>query len=781
MASMNLESNYWLNLAVRQIVQKYPEGDLVVSSGISPSASYHIGHFRETLTADALAWGLRQAGRKVIHKHVVDNFDPLRRRYDFLPEEYEQYVGWPICLLPDPFEKCIDEHKTYAEHFYREFEKYAVAMGVGGEKEEKAGNFVAIRSYEQLYASGKMAPQIEKVVDKSDLIRQIFKEVSNRDLREGWLPLQLLGPNKSFNELKFKSIDVAAKIIVGVDESEHEHSLDYTRGEVKLNWRLDWPARWQILGVQVEPFGVQEHGAAGSSYDTGVAFSEKVFGYPAPMPAAPYGNIHLLGDNTKMSSSKGNLITPEQALQIMPAEILRYFIVRSKPERTLYFDSGVGLFNLIDEFSQIQEALSKDLTHEFADAYYFATANTTAEKVISSVPFNHLVTAYQTARGDLSQVVDILARTGWKPADKAEEEVLGREIVFVSSWLERYAPDSIKFQIQPSLPKVQLSDTQRAFLGLLAAALDKEVIADGQKMHNEIYTASEGAKIKPAEAFEALYLVILNKKAGPKAGWFLASLEHEWLVKRLREATEQTSVQSEAEPVQDLVAQLDQGRQFKVESDLLKAFPNTAIGYCVADIEVEGRSDYDFEGLKLALEMAGVTLDNIANQPEIKAWREAYKIFGVKPSDYRSSVEALVRRVLADKPWHVNSIVDTYNAVSVKYVVAMGAMDLDEAHGDINLRFGKDGELANLMGVEEPVVVSSRQPVYADDEQIITWLWNYRDAAATAVTAKTKKAVFFIDSVRGREAVETALKELVRELEQKHRANVLTQGILSAS
>ena len=116
---MKPQSNYWLDVAVRDILDKYPSGEIVVSSGISPSASYHIGHFREIMTADALTWGLKQAGRVARHIHVVDNFDPLRKRYHFLPESFEQYVGWPISLVPDPIDACRDEHKTYAEHFYR--------------------------------------------------------------------------------------------------------------------------------------------------------------------------------------------------------------------------------------------------------------------------------------------------------------------------------------------------------------------------------------------------------------------------------------------------------------------------------------------------------------------------------------------------------------------------------------------------------------------------------------------------------------------------------------
>jgi lysyl-tRNA synthetase class 1 len=520
-------SNYWLDLAVREILATYPKGEIIVSSGISPSASYHIGHFREIMTADALTWGIKQAGREAKHIHVVDNFDPLRDKPNpAWPKawDYKQYVGWPVCLVPDPFDDCRAQHKTYAEHFYQEFEAYARQMGVIPDK--------VVRSYEDLYASGKMASNIEQSVAKVDTVKSIFLEVANRELPDDWQALQLLGPNKSFTELTFKAIDTESKTIIGLDGDGAEVKLDYAKGEVKLNWRLDWPARWQVLGVQVEPFSAQEHGAAGSSYDTGVRFSREIFGYEPPIPGVRYGNIHLLSETKKMSSSKGNLITPAQALEIMPPEVLRYFVVRSRPERTLYWDSGQGLFNLINEFATTKEIVEDGGVAEFADAYKYAVASGQS-KTISSVPFDHLVQVYQAAQGDDERALEMIARTGFEAyASKQRSEILS-ELDFVANWLKDYAPESVKFEVQQRLPKVELSEAQTTFLSNLAGRIESREL-DGQAMHEAIYAAKDEAGLAPGEAFKALYRVILNKDHGPKAGWFLASLDLAWLTKRLR-------------------------------------------------------------------------------------------------------------------------------------------------------------------------------------------------------------------------------------------------------
>jgi len=46
---------------------------------------------------------------------------------------------------------------------------------------------------------------------------------------------------------------------------------------------VDWPARWPIFNVTVEPFG-KDHATAGGSYDTGKRISEEIYDYPAPFP-----------------------------------------------------------------------------------------------------------------------------------------------------------------------------------------------------------------------------------------------------------------------------------------------------------------------------------------------------------------------------------------------------------------------------------------------------------------------------------------------------------------
>jgi lysyl-tRNA synthetase class 1 len=115
-----------------------------------------------------------------------------------------------------------------------------------------------------------------------------------------------------------------------------------------------------------------------------------------------------------------------------------------------------------------------------------------------------------------------------------EWPVIERELGFVKNWLAKFAPQNVKFAVQEQLPAVELSEEQQAFLAKLADTVEAEDDLNGQGMHDAIYAAAEVAGMKGGAAFRTLYRVLLGQDSGPKAGWFLASLDRDFLLKRLR-------------------------------------------------------------------------------------------------------------------------------------------------------------------------------------------------------------------------------------------------------
>ncbi len=512
MSGMTEQNNRdWLDQLAEQVTERYPQGEIVVSSGHSPSGTYHVGTLREIMTANAITWALKKAGRDAKHIDFIDDFDAFRKVPKFVPEEWAKYVGQPVSVVPDPF-GC---HGNYSEHFVTQLHEGLMALGAMPD-ETVYGH--------DTYPSGVLADQIVAALDKLDEARQILTEVGGRQLDEHWSPVQILDENNNLRTRKFAGWDSAKREVTWRGNQGESGVVAAGSGLVKLDWRLDWPARWAKWGVRVEPFG-RDHATKGGSYDTGKVLVERIFGGTAPYPV-PYEFINSIGETKKMSKSVGNVLTPQDALEVMPPEILRYFVISARPGRTLNFDSGLGLYTLIDGFSRADASAP-------TTAMEYARAGSKAG-MIARVPFNHLVAVFQAARERPEEVRAILERTGYADAVRDEWPVVERELGFVKNWLEKYAPDSVKFRVQDKLPEAELTAEARTFLAKLAATMEAEKDLNGQGMHDAIYAASEVAGIKPSQAFMALYRVILGQDSGPKAGWFLASLDREWLVRRLR-------------------------------------------------------------------------------------------------------------------------------------------------------------------------------------------------------------------------------------------------------
>jgi lysyl-tRNA synthetase class 1 len=205
-------------------------------------------------------------------------------------------------------------------------------------------------------------------------------------------------------------------------------------------------------------------------------------------------------------------------LESAPADVLRYMIIKTKPEKLIDFDPGLGLLTLVDEFD-----------HSSGRAFELSRISEQG----CDVPFKHMVTAIQIA-SDFDELIQILERSGYKTADVRALKKRARN---VRNWLDRFAPEFVKFKVQPTLP-VQvktLNNGQRKALAKLAIAVQTDS-TDPEWLHNEVYTISEEEGIDSKDAFKAIYISLLAKTSGPRAGWFLTSLNPEFVSARFKEA-----------------------------------------------------------------------------------------------------------------------------------------------------------------------------------------------------------------------------------------------------
>lgn len=507
----------WLNHIIDEVVARHPDGEILIESGGSPSGTHHLGHMRELVTCDAILLELRRRGRKAQHVYFVDDLDGFRKVPANVPAEFEKYLGMPLCDMPAP----DGSNQSYADYFLRGLIDASAALGI---------EVTFIRSHEK-YRSGYFIPAIERSLERIPAARKALETISGRRLDEHWTPIQIM-ENGRLKNRKFVSINTDTKTIQYINAHDEEQTVRYDAGEVKLDWRLDWPGRWWLQGVQVEPSG-RDHMTKGGSFDTGVQIMQDVYEAEPPYPVA-YDFINLAGDTKKMSGSKGTGLDAVEGATIMPPEVVRYFILRAPHSKRLYFDPVSDVVKLIDEFAAL--SAKPDRTAAEEQLLYLCTHGQ-ERRTVSRVPFSHLVASYQASLKNADKTLEVIKRTEHSQTAVEDADIIKAELTFIDAWLQKRAPEDVKFALlsDGDVEPADFSEQEQAFLRTLG---DKVATAppdaDGAWFHNAIYELKDESGMQPKEMFTVLYRALIGKNSGPRAGWFLSILPREWLVMRLR-------------------------------------------------------------------------------------------------------------------------------------------------------------------------------------------------------------------------------------------------------
>ena len=504
----------------------------IVASGITPSGHIHIGNMREVVTADAAYRALLDRGADAELIYIADNFDPLRKVYPFLPESYAEHVGKPLSETPCPCGEC----KNYAEHFLKPFFEALELLGIRPK----------VYRVDELYKKGAYAEAIKTALIKRDEIARIIEKLTGKTTAPDWSPFNpVCSSCGRVTTTKVTGFDADAETVDYTCDCGHSGTVSM-KGGGKLTWRVDWPSRWKILGVTVEPFG-KDHASKGGSYDTGMRISKEIYGHEPPHPIV-YEWI-MLGKKGAMSSSTGVVVSISDMLKVVPPEILRYLIIRTKPEKHIQFDPALPLLTLVDDYERLKSTTNATGYDERVLGLSHASGICHTD-----IPFKHMVTIYQVANGDFGQIMKIVGRAGY---DTGNEKCIKELADNVGNWLEMYAPPFAKFSVKETLPvqTATLSEVQKAFLGAFAEVMDNSGELRGEDYHNLVYTTAQegspinakmlqflgiepaGLSVNPKDMFKAIYIALLGQQSGPKAGWFLSSLEKDFLVERFRSAS----------------------------------------------------------------------------------------------------------------------------------------------------------------------------------------------------------------------------------------------------
>lgn len=518
------EPVFWADKIALDIVKNRGPKHLI-ATGITPSGPIHLGNIREVLTADAVRRSLDDIGAETSLIYIADTADPLRRVYPFLPQAYEQYIGMPLYRIPCPEDCC----ENYAEHFLKPFLVACEELGV---------NLEAKKAHE-LYGDGLFTDVISEALESRDKIAEIIAGQTGRSLPPEWMPFNVECEQcQRITEARIGKVDTTSHTVEYACGCGHKGVADYGRGMGKLPWRIDWPARWKVLGVTIEPFG-KDHATAGGSYDTGSMIAKEVFDYQSPYPII-YEWIYWKGKGA-MASSTGVAISIQDMLEIMPPEAVRFLILRVKSEKHIDFDPENGLLKLVEDYQELEgKYLNAEEELEPLEARIEEMSQVgleISEKAHFNVPFLHIVIAAQIAEYDTERAIEVLERSGYK-IGAAQKGQLESYLRYASRWLTTFAPDVFKFKVQENLPKEadDLSEEEKRYLGNLADHF-QQIDWNGETVHNSIHEIGKESGLSARKSFQATYISLLGRKSGPRAGWFITSLDRAFVIARFREAS----------------------------------------------------------------------------------------------------------------------------------------------------------------------------------------------------------------------------------------------------
>lgn len=543
---------FWADQIVAEIEKTFPgKRKFIVRDEKTASGRVHVGSLRGVVIHAVITQALIEKGYDAEFFFELNDADPMDGLPVYLSKDYELYMGKPLKDVPPPsqegepditaFQK--DPKKNFARYFGDEFIEVIHRLGF------KPTFYYA----SDFYREGKFDRWIDIVLEYPDEIRKVYKEVSGSEKGEEWNPLQIVCENcgkvgtttvvasEGGKGAKIVEYTCEPKKVKWANGCGHRGKTSPYKGRGKLPWKVEWAVKWNIFPVDIEGSG-KDHNAAGGSHDVAAGIVNEVLKKADKNAAVPF-NIpyeHFLFGGKKMSASKGIGASAKEVSEILPPELLRFLMTRPWPHQHIDFDPSGGtiprLFDAYDEAAEVYfDRKTVDANDDTKRAFYFSQID---RKNISDhfrPRFSRVAFILQMPQLDFWKELERLKGSKLVAADQKEAETRMR---YAKSWLQKYALEAEKFEVQKSLPKLAeiLTKDQKNFLQQIAELLQQKA-QGGEELHHSIHELRKNSMLKPAEAFQAIYIVLLGKASGPQAGWFLEALDKDFVIQRLLEAS----------------------------------------------------------------------------------------------------------------------------------------------------------------------------------------------------------------------------------------------------
>lgn len=535
--------------------RRAPGKPVVVASGLSPSGPIHLGNLREVMTPHLVADEVRRRGHEVRHLISWDDYDRYRKVPAGVPgvdESWAEHIGKPLTSVPAP---AGSSYPNWAEHFKAQMATSLTELGVdydgiGQSAQYQAGAYRAqvlhavrhradidaiLDQYRTKKAPAKGgAKQSQKPVDAAELEAAEGSGAAAEDDGSGsgvgYFPYKPYCADCGKDLTTVTAYDDDTTELTYTCACGHGETVrleEFDRG--KLVWKVDWPMRWAYEGVIFEPSGV-DHSSPGSSFQVGGQIVGPIFGGKQPI-GPMYAFVGISG-MAKMSSSKGGVPVPGDALRIMEPQILRWLYARRRPNQSFKIAFDQEIQRLYDEWDALERKVAEGTALPADVAAHSRAARTAAgelPRTARPLSYRTLASVADITAGAEAQTLRILAELDPSRPITSLDEVRPR-LDRAEAWITTQLPAEQRTVVrsEPDTERLAaLGDSERAGLKLLVDGLDAHWSLDG--LTTLVYAVpkvlaglepdakpSPELKVAQRSFFALLYELLVGRDTGPR-------------------------------------------------------------------------------------------------------------------------------------------------------------------------------------------------------------------------------------------------------------------------
>ncbi|MBA5779192.1 lysine--tRNA ligase [Stappia sp. F7233] len=498
---------------VKRVEKRGGGRPVLFETGYGPSGLPHIGTFGEVARTTMVRTAFRLLTEDKVPTRLLcfsDDMDGMRKIPDNVPDKsfLEPHLHKPLTSVPNPFG---GDYASFADHNNAMLRRFLDTFGFDYE-------FASATEY---YKSGKFDAILQRVAERYNAIMDIMLPTLGEERRATYSPfLPISAKTGRVLYVPMKHVDAAAGTITFIDEDGEEITQGITGGQVKLQWKPDFGARWAALDVDFEMFG-KDHGPNMPIYDR---ICSALGGTP---PEHYVYELFLDEKGEKISKSKGNGLTIDEWLTYAPTESLElYMFQKPRTAKKLYFDvipkAVDEYFTFLGKFSgmPVEQKLANPVWH-------IHSGNPPA--IDMPVPFAlllNLVSASNAENKDVLWAFISRYSPGVTPATHPKlDELVGYAI--------RYFDDFVKptksFR-EPDETERQALEALDAKLASLPQGASGEEIQDAvldvaraiERYQDHAKKSPDGGPGVSVAWFAALYQLLLGQERGPRFGSFVA-------------------------------------------------------------------------------------------------------------------------------------------------------------------------------------------------------------------------------------------------------------------